>query len=56
MSRLQFPSYLTKILVDPLQAVNSRDYFTLFFQTVVFVETIGDKFRDVNWEEKPSAP
>jgi hypothetical protein len=55
MDRLQFPSYLSKILVDSLQAANARDYFTLFFQTVVFVETIGAGFCDVRWEEKTSS-
>jgi hypothetical protein len=52
VARLQFLSYLSKILVDPLQAANARDYFTLFFQIAVFLETIGDSFLDVNWEEK----
>ena len=55
MARLQFPSYLSKILVDSLQAANVRDYFTLFFQTVVFVDTIGASSRDVSWgKKKPS--
>jgi hypothetical protein len=55
MARLQFPSYLSKILVDSLQAANARDYCMLFFQILVFVEPIVCKFREVSWEEKPSA-
>jgi hypothetical protein len=52
MACLQFPSYFSKILVDPLQASNAQDYYTLFFQIVMFVEPTGDNIRDVNWELK----
>jgi len=41
-------------MVDPLQAANAPEYFTLFFRIVVSVEPTGGSFCDVNWEEKRS--